>query len=157
MFFPHSGNILQKNIPGIPAETAEKYVWLTGSPEIHEGLYLFTAAQLENNFPGIDSLLAGEAVRDVNAPVDAIQYDAAAPRPVSLPPAVANIFFQPIPINRADKNILTSLPGIGPVLAEKIVQRRKQHGPFRSKDELLHIAGIGPKKFAALVERITLD
>jgi competence protein ComEA len=70
---------------------------------------------------------------------------------------VANIFFQPIPINRADKDILTSLPGIGPVLAERIMQRRNQHGFFKSKDELLQVTGIGPKKFAALVDNITLD
>ena len=70
---------------------------------------------------------------------------------------MANIFLKPIPINRADKIILTSLPGIGPSLAERIVMRRNQQGPFRSKEELLQVTGIGPKKFAALVEHITID
>jgi competence protein ComEA len=147
----------QKNIFPAPADTAEKYVWLNGSPEMQEGLYLLTPEQLENNFPGLGSLLAGGAVEKINPPVHGIQYDSGIPRPMSLPPAVANIFFQPIPINRADKDILTTLPGIGPVLAEKIVQRRNDHGPFRSKEELLHVSGIGPGKYAGLVERITLD
>jgi len=79
------------------------------------------------------------------------------PQPVNLPPAVANIFFEPISINRAGKEILSTLPGIGPMLAERIVLRREAKGPFRSKDELLHISGIGPKKFARLVDTIILD
>jgi DNA uptake protein ComE-like DNA-binding protein len=37
------------------------------------------------------------------------------------------------------------------------MQRRNQHGLFKSKDELLQVTGIGPKKFAALVDNITLD
>ena len=89
--------------------------------------------------------------------VSAVILDPAKVRIIALPPNVANIFFQPIPINRADKTVLTSLPGIGPVLAEKIVERRKQHGPFRSKADLMHVGGIGPKKFGALVEHITID
>jgi predicted flap endonuclease-1-like 5' DNA nuclease len=156
-FFSSPRQFLQKNnAPPLPG-TAEKYVWLSGSPEMHEGLYLFTPEQLENNFPEMGSLLAEGAAQDVNKVVYAIQSDSDIPQSVRLPPAVANIFFQPIPINRADKNILTSLPGIGPALAEKILQRRSQHGPFRSKDELLQIAGIGPKKYGALVDHITLD
>ena len=157
MFFPPSDSFFKKIFPQTRAEKKEKYVWLTGFPEIHDGLYLFTPQQLEEKFPGKGSFPAGEAAREVNPIVSAIQYDADTPQPVSLPPVVANIFFQPIPINRADANILTSLPGIGPVLAEKIIRRRNEHGPFRSKDELLHIAGIGSKKFEAIVERITLD
>ena len=147
----------QKYKPQTLSDTAEKYVWLTGSPDIPDGLYLFTEQQLAGNLPGAGSLLAGEAARDMNPMVAAVQYHAGTPQPAALPPAVANIFFQPIPINRADADILTSLPGIGPMLAEKIVRRREQHGPFRSKDELLHIAGIGPKKYEALAALITLE
>jgi competence ComEA-like helix-hairpin-helix protein len=148
---------LQKNIQPAPPAPTEKYVWLTGSPGMHEGLYFFTPEELENNFPGLDSLPAKAGAPEVNPAVYAIRYTAGKPQKISLPPAVANIFFLPISINHANKNILISLPGIGPVLAEKIVQRRNQHGPFKSKDELLQIAGIGPKKYGALVDRITLD
>ena len=155
--FPNSRQFLPKNNAPPPPETAEKYVWLAGAPEMHEGLYLFTQEQLENNFPVIGSLLAAGAVQDINQMVYAMQTVSDISQLVPLPPPVANIFFQPIPINRADKNILISLPGIGPALAEKIVQRRNQHGPFRFKDELLQISGIGPKKYGALVDHITLD
>jgi competence ComEA-like helix-hairpin-helix protein len=146
-----------KNTPASRATYAGRYVWLTSSPGYTDGLYLFTPHQLEEHFSGPGSLLAGGSALETDPIVAAIQYDGAIPRQASLPPALANIFFQPIPINRADADILTSLPGIGPVLAERIVQRREKHGPFRSKDELLHIAGIGHKKFGALVERISLD
>jgi competence ComEA-like helix-hairpin-helix protein len=155
--FPGQRQPMPENNPSAQPETSEKYVWLTGSPKMHEGLYLFTPEQLKNILPGVDLLQAHTPAQEANDVVYALQADAAIPQPVRLPPAVANIFFQPIPINRADKDILTSLPGIGPVLAERIVQRRNQHGLFRSKDELLQVAGIGPKKFAALVDHITLD
>jgi len=148
---------LHKDISPAPFDTAEKYFWLTGFPGTHEGLYLFTPEQLENDFPGINSLRVESGAHEVNPLVSAIQYGADISQPVRLPPAVANIFFQPIPINLADTDVLSSLPGIGPALAKKIVQRRIQHGSFKSKDELLQISGIGPKKYAGLVDRITLD
>jgi predicted flap endonuclease-1-like 5' DNA nuclease len=157
-FFSGHRQFQQKNNPApLPQETAGKYVWLTGSPVMQDGLYLFTPEQLEDNFPALRTLWAHGAALDATQNVYAIQSDAEMPQPMPLPPEVANIFFQPIPINRADKTILITLPGIGPALAEKIVQRRSQKGPFRSKDELLQISGIGPKKFKALVDHITLD
>ena len=146
-----------KNTPPSTAKHEGRYVWLTNSPDMHDGLYLFTEQQLEENFPGMDSFPAEERTQGANSPVAAIQYDGTMPQPARLPPALANIFFQPIPINRADADILTSLPGIGPVLAERIVQRRDQHGPFRSKDELLHITGIGEKKLDGIVDHITFE
>lgn len=45
---------------------------------------------------------------------------------------------------------LDALPGIGPVLAARIVAHRTRHGPFRSADELLAVPGIGPR----LLERL---
>lgn len=155
--FPSHQQFLQKKSGPDTAGTTEKYIWLTGSPEFHEGLYIFTPENLERKIPAFRSLLPDETPQEEDSMVYAIQYQAGSPRKVSLPPAVANIFFQPIPINRAGKTILTSLPGIGPALAEKIAQRIKQYGPFRSKTELLDIPGIGPEKFAGLVDHITLD
>jgi competence protein ComEA len=45
---------------------------------------------------------------------------------------------------------LDSLPGIGPVLAGRIVAWREEHGRFRSLEELADVEGIGP----ALLERL---
>ena len=59
-------------------------------------------------------------------------------------------------INKAGVEELTSLPGIGPKIAQRIVEYRTQHGPFKRKEELLNVQGIGPKKFERLKDRITL-
>ncbi|MFA4030101.1 MAG: hypothetical protein GDYSWBUE_001511 [Candidatus Fervidibacterota bacterium] len=55
-----------------------------------------------------------------------------------------------IAINTATAEQLESLPGIGPALAQRIVEYRRQHGPFKSVDELLNVKGIGQKKLEAL-------
>ena len=49
----------------------------------------------------------------------------------------------PVDLNTADVAALDALPGIGPVLAARIVQWRVANGPFRSVDELGEVSGIG--------------
>ncbi len=156
--FSNQSYIFEENsIPAI-TDIAEKYVWITGSPKVKEGLYLLTPEQLKETFPELlPHVTIPSAPPESDSMVSAIRYKSNVPQPVNLPPAVANIFFEPISINRAGKEILSTLPGIGPMLAERIVLRREAKGPFRSKDELLHINGIGPKKFARLVDTIILD
>ena len=46
-------------------------------------------------------------------------------------------------INTADADQLDALPGIGPVLAQRIVDWRTENGPFRSAEDLLNVEGIG--------------
>ena len=48
-------------------------------------------------------------------------------------------------VNTASKNDLMTLPKIGPVTAEKIIQYRDDFGPFKSIEDLLKIKGIGQK------------
>jgi competence ComEA-like helix-hairpin-helix protein len=56
----------------------------------------------------------------------------------------------PIPINTATAAQLDALPGIGPALAQRIIDYRTEHGPFTSIDDLTKVRGIGP----ALMEKI---
>lgn len=63
----------------------------------------------------------------------------------------------PININTASAAELEQLDGIGPVLAERIVEFREQHGPFASVDELDAVSGIGPKRLAAMRDRCTVE
>jgi len=52
---------------------------------------------------------------------------------------------EPIDINRADREALIALPGIGPVLADRIIAYREEHGPFKSVDDLIAVSGIGER------------
>lgn len=61
-----------------------------------------------------------------------------------------------ININTADKSELDKLPGIGPALAERIVDYRQSIGGFKSIEELKKVPGIGEAKFNQLKEKITL-
>lgn len=55
-----------------------------------------------------------------------------------------------VDLNRASAPELALLPGIGETLAERIMQYRQRHGPFRELDELQRVHGIGPRTLAAL-------
>jgi competence protein ComEA len=61
-----------------------------------------------------------------------------------------------VSLNAATAADLESLPGIGPVLAERIVDWRTEHGPFRSVDQLREVPGIGESKYAALKSKVTV-
>jgi competence protein ComEA len=56
----------------------------------------------------------------------------------------------PLDLNSATVNDLDALPGIGPVLAQRVVDWRTAHGGFTSVDQLRQISGLGGKKFDAL-------
>jgi competence protein ComEA len=60
----------------------------------------------------------------------------------------------PVDLNTAGVNELDALPGIGPVLAQRIVDHRSREGPFRSVDQLDDVPGIGPAIAAELAELV---
>ena len=63
----------------------------------------------------------------------------------------------PIDLNRADVADLQRLPGIGPTIAQRIIEAREQRGRFEAIDELLTVPGIGAKKFDAIKELVTVE
>ncbi|MGW3952779.1 helix-hairpin-helix domain-containing protein [Streptomyces sp. NPDC004752] len=60
----------------------------------------------------------------------------------------------PVSLNTATVDQLDTLPGVGPVLAQHIIDYRTQHGGFRSVDELREVKGIGDRRFADLRDLI---
>ena len=62
-----------------------------------------------------------------------------------------------ININTATASQLDSLPGIGPVLAQRIIDYREANGPFRSVSQLTLVEGIGEKRLAAILDLITAE
>lgn len=59
-------------------------------------------------------------------------------------------------INTARKEDFMLLPGIGEITAERIVQYRRDHGPFSTLEELMNVKGIGKKKFERIAQSCTL-
>ena len=59
-------------------------------------------------------------------------------------------------INTADVEQLSTLKGIGPAMAQRIIDYREQNGKFKTVDELKNVRGIGQKKFDALKDKITI-
>ena len=60
-----------------------------------------------------------------------------------------------ININQATLDVLTSLPGIGPVTAEKIISYREEH-PFSRIEEIQKVPGIGPATYEKIKEYLTI-
>ncbi|MCU1586520.1 MAG: competence protein ComEA helix-hairpin-helix repeat protein [Frankiales bacterium] len=59
-------------------------------------------------------------------------------------------------LNTATAQDLDALPGIGPVLAERIVSWRTEHGRFASVDQLREVDGIGEAKYSSLKTKVTV-
>jgi competence protein ComEA len=74
--------------------------------------------------------------------------------PVRLP-TTQPLLTDKINVNTADLAALESLPGIGPVLAQQILDYRQAHGPFVQVEDLLEVPGIGPATLDEIRGRIT--
>lgn len=62
----------------------------------------------------------------------------------------------PVDLNTATVEQLDTLPGVGPVLAQRIVDWRTTHGSFESVDQLGEVDGIGPSRLADLRPLVTV-
>lgn len=62
-----------------------------------------------------------------------------------------------INLNTASQAELESLPGIGPVIAQRILAYRAESGPFRRPEDVQNVPGIGPGIFEKIKELITVE
>lgn len=62
-----------------------------------------------------------------------------------------------ININTASENLLDTLPGIGPVLAKRIVEYRQANGPFQQTTDLSLVEGIGSETLVSILDLITVE
>jgi competence protein ComEA len=64
--------------------------------------------------------------------------------------SASDVALTPIDLNRATVEQLEAVPGIGAVMAQRIVDFREQHGPFDRVDDLLKVKGIGERSLEKL-------
>lgn len=62
----------------------------------------------------------------------------------------------PVDLNTADLATLETLPGVGPVLAQRILDWRTEHGRFTAVEELGEVSGIGDKTYAQLAPKVSV-
>jgi competence protein ComEA len=62
----------------------------------------------------------------------------------------------PVNLNQASAEELIALKGIGPKMAERIIAYRKEHGPFKTVDQIVQVKGIGNAKFQKLKDQVTV-
>jgi len=63
---------------------------------------------------------------------------------------------QIININTADAGKLASLPGVGEVLAARIIQYREENGSFANTEDIMNVYGIGEEKYMSMMDLITV-
>ena len=82
---------------------------------------------------------------------------AAAPGARTANPAAGGEASSPlVNINTADAKLLDTLPGIGPAMAQRIIEYRETQGPCTAIEELKRVRGIGEAKFAKLKDKVCI-
>ena len=85
------------------------------------------------------------------------QHSAYAALTVTYPESSESSSSSLLNINTADALELMTLPGVGEATAKAILDYRREHGLFRSTEELIHVTGIGEKKLEEILPYITVD
>jgi competence protein ComEA len=162
--------------PAPPLERVAAQPEASTSPSPAKQVVVHVSGQV--NQPGVYELPEGSRVQDAVAAAggpladsDANALNLAAvvadgqkvtvPKPgeaVADPGAFADPGSPPgkVNLNLATATQLEELPGVGPVLAERIVAHRQAKGRFTSPRQLMEVSGFGPKKYESLKDQITV-
>ena len=126
--------------------------WVLGSGGARETVSVTVAAPSETaSAPAAaDETAAAEAATTDGAPAASA---AETQEPALQEPTQEN----PLNLNTATQAQLALLPGIGPALAQAILDYRAEFGPFTAPEQLMEVPGIGEKRFAAVEQLIKVE
>lgn len=124
-------------------------------PEIGDGIVESDEAETPKEQPGPDASTEEGSGMKVQAEGEP-SVEGEPPAASDPQPDVTGDSQDKININTATAAELTALPGIGEVLAGRIVEYRKQHGAFQSLEDIKNVDGIGEKKFEGIKESISI-
>jgi len=119
-----------------------------------------TEQWLERSRVPVEGKLLPQNLTDLWIAYAAAQETLKPVQPVRLYPATPGVVRQQagglVNINTADSGLLQTLPGIGPMTAERIIQYRETVGRFKSVEDVQNVKGIGPKKLERIKALITV-
>ena len=129
--------------------------WVLGSGGTHETVTVQVSSQPQETkeTPASQETQTPEAPEEIQeeAPPELEEAEQQTPQ-LSAPTEEA-----PLNLNTATQAELELLPGIGPVLAQAILDYRDSFGGFSAKEQLMEVSGIGEKRYAAVEALITVE
>jgi competence protein ComEA len=97
----------------------------------------------------IRMMMAAIAAIALSAPALSAQSKAPAPKPAATAAA-------PVNLNTATAEQLATIPGVGPKMAERIIDYRQKNGGFKKVEDLMNVSGVGEKSFLKMKPLITV-
>lgn len=128
--------------------------WVLGSGGTHETVTVQVSSQPQETkeTPASQETQTPEAPEEIQEEAPLELEEAEQQTQLSAPTEEA-----PLNLNTATQAELELLPGIGPVLAQAILDYRDSFGGFSAKEQLKEVSGIGEKRYAAVEALITVE
>ena len=102
-----------------------------------------TCFQLNNTLTGLESIDCVSGVEENMGYVDR--------------PNFSVFYFNPVPVNQAGPELLQTIVGVGPKLAQSIIEYREQYGRFSGLESVKKLPGVGEKRARYLVTQFSFD